>query len=398
MDPRPGRACPTCRPSRCPISIKVGTVTKQFQLLADATGKVAVNAGDTVTFTITVKNWPNANTALRRPRDAQRGHAAAGWLGVLVHDDRSRRPRAAPRATLTINTSGMAQGKYHFYVRATGMNGDSPPRKVTMLLPLDVNVSPGTAVGNGDYLDISGWAVMRITSIDVQHRQRLRDHASDHRPRRPPPAARQDRTPDALVAPGCPTEQGACRPWRWSSRTTSGSADCRDDPRPRAGDRRGWRRLHDDRPAGPPPRSPPGDPRACSWRRSTSRPTPCSTPPTSPCGRSRSTRPTRTPSATPTWSSGLTSSIAILAGQVITPNLFTTTEPLAAFAIVRPGESFGPDSPELAAVRGRRRGPQRRRRPDQDRPPRRPDGLDVRQRARPQGRAGRRPGRSSRAP
>jgi Flp pilus assembly protein CpaB len=42
---------------------------------------------------------------------------------------------------------------------------------------------------------------------------------------------------------------------------------------------------------------------------------------------------------------GLTTGVAIYAGQVITPNLFTATDSTAAFAIIKPGESFGPDSP-----------------------------------------------------
>lgn len=47
---------------------------------------------------------------------------------------------------------------------------------------------------------------------------------------------------------------------------------------------------------------------------------------------------------------GLTTGVAIYAGQVITPNLFTTTDSTAAFAIIKPGESFGPDSPYWRAA------------------------------------------------
>jgi hypothetical protein len=148
-----------------PISVKVGTVTRQFQLLADATGKVAVNAGDTVTFTLTVKNWPNGNTAFGGPVTMSVDTPLPG--GSVSFSSTTLTPtKNGATTTLTINTAGLPQGNHHFYVRATGMNADSTPRKVTMLLPLDVNVAPGTAVGNGDYLDISGFAVMRITSID----------------------------------------------------------------------------------------------------------------------------------------------------------------------------------------------------------------------------------------
>lgn len=47
---------------------------------------------------------------------------------------------------------------------------------------------------------------------------------------------------------------------------------------------------------------------------------------------------------------GLTTGLTIFAGQVITPNYFTTTSANQAFAIVRPGESLGPDSPHWRAV------------------------------------------------
>ncbi len=47
---------------------------------------------------------------------------------------------------------------------------------------------------------------------------------------------------------------------------------------------------------------------------------------------------------------GLTSSIAILPGQALTPNLFTAADPTRAFAIIQPGESFGPDSPQWRAA------------------------------------------------
>lgn len=47
---------------------------------------------------------------------------------------------------------------------------------------------------------------------------------------------------------------------------------------------------------------------------------------------------------------GLTTGLTILAGQVITPNFFTTTSANQAFAILRPGESLAPDSPHWRAV------------------------------------------------
>jgi hypothetical protein len=156
---------PYLQAEQVPISIKVGTVTRQFQLLSDAAGKAATNAGDLVTFTITVKNWPSKNTAFGGPVTLSVDAPLPGGSASLASTTLTPNANGVS-TTLTINTAGMATGDYRYYVRATGMNGDSTPRRVTMLLPLEVSVAPDTAVGNGDYLDISGFAVMRITSIN----------------------------------------------------------------------------------------------------------------------------------------------------------------------------------------------------------------------------------------
>jgi hypothetical protein len=157
---------PYLQAEQIPISIKVGTVTRQFQLLSDTYGKVATNAGDLVTFTLTVKNWPAKNTAFGGPVTLSVDTPLPGGSVSLASTTLTPNGNGVS-TTLTVNTAGMASGAYRFYVRASGMNGDATPRRVTMLLPIEVNVAPGTAVGNGDYLDISGFAVMRITSIDA---------------------------------------------------------------------------------------------------------------------------------------------------------------------------------------------------------------------------------------
>jgi hypothetical protein len=59
----------------------------------------------------------------------------------------------------------MAVGDYTFTVRATGMNNDSPNLKVTHLLTLTVRVAPASAAGNDQYVDVVGFAVMRITNL-----------------------------------------------------------------------------------------------------------------------------------------------------------------------------------------------------------------------------------------
>jgi hypothetical protein len=60
----------------------------------------------------------------------------------------------------------MSPGRHRFVIRATGLNGDSTPRPVTHLLQVSVDVATGGS-SNTDYVDIVGFAVMRITSMDT---------------------------------------------------------------------------------------------------------------------------------------------------------------------------------------------------------------------------------------
>jgi len=66
-------------------------------------------------------------------------------------------------STLTINTGTMASGIHQFVVRATGTNGDGRP--VTKLMILQVNVATTSSGGNQEYVDIVGFAVMRVAGI-----------------------------------------------------------------------------------------------------------------------------------------------------------------------------------------------------------------------------------------
>jgi hypothetical protein len=56
----------------------------------------------------------------------------------------------------------MAPGTYDFVVRATGMNGDLFPRKVSHLLPLQVHVA---TIPPPKYVDIAGFAIMRVVQV-----------------------------------------------------------------------------------------------------------------------------------------------------------------------------------------------------------------------------------------
>jgi Flp pilus assembly protein TadG len=64
-------------------------------------------------------------------------------------------------STMTINTSGLAQGCYVFTIRATGTNGDGQP--VTHLETVRITVA--TTESSGQYVDIIGFTVFEVTAI-----------------------------------------------------------------------------------------------------------------------------------------------------------------------------------------------------------------------------------------
>ncbi len=148
-----------------PVAIKVGTVTRDFTITSNATIASAANMGDAVTFALNLKRIGSAygasvNLSLDTPLPAGIGATSISPAAVT--------PTAGGGATstLTINTGTMAPGRHRIVVRATGLNGDSTPRRVTHLLQLWIDVATGSS-GNQDYIDIVGFAVMRIASMDA---------------------------------------------------------------------------------------------------------------------------------------------------------------------------------------------------------------------------------------
>ncbi|HET7031285.1 MAG TPA: pilus assembly protein TadG-related protein [Candidatus Limnocylindrales bacterium] len=149
-----------------PITIQIGTVSRDFAFTSDASSLTATNAGDSVTFTLTLQNSPDKNRNFGNPVTLSVDGPLPTGAGPITFGSTTVTPtKAGASTTLTINTGTMAAGAYHFTVRATGMNGDSPNREVTHLMDLTVLDQPGTASGGDDYVDIVGFAVMRISNI-----------------------------------------------------------------------------------------------------------------------------------------------------------------------------------------------------------------------------------------
>jgi hypothetical protein len=149
-----------------PFAIKVGTVTRDFTITADASIKDATNVGDAVTFSLNLRRsgpayGANVNLSLDAPLPSGIGSVSFSPAAITPTGG------SGATSTLTINTGTMAPGRHRIVVRATGLNGDTPAgRRVTHLLQLWVDVATGGS-GNEEYVDVVGFAVMRIASVDA---------------------------------------------------------------------------------------------------------------------------------------------------------------------------------------------------------------------------------------
>ena len=151
-----------------PISIQVGTVNRDFAFTSDSSSQSVAAAGATASFTLTLQNAPNKNTNFGNPVTLSVDGPLPAGVGAVTFGSSTVTPsKAGASTTLSINTGTMATGSYTFTIRATGMNGDSTSRKVTHLMQLTVLVAPSSGSGNGEYVDITGFAVMRIAAMDA---------------------------------------------------------------------------------------------------------------------------------------------------------------------------------------------------------------------------------------
>lgn len=149
-----------------PMMLKIGTVTRDFVVTSDiATADVA--SGGTATFALQLVNAPNKNTNFGNPVALSVDTPLPAGIGSITFSSDSVSPsKNGTASTLTINTGTLSPGLYPLTIRATGMNGDSTSRKVTHLIQVTLNVG-GSGNGNQEYVDISGFAVMRIAAMDA---------------------------------------------------------------------------------------------------------------------------------------------------------------------------------------------------------------------------------------
>jgi hypothetical protein len=151
-----------------PFAVNVGAVSRDFTMTLDSSEEFVASGADVV-FGLTIKrSGPSFGGAgVELSLEALPGEALPIGLGAVSFSPSNVNPSSSGTAsTLTINSGTVAPGQYDLVIRATGENGDSPGRQVTHLLPIRLDVATASAGGNQQYVDLSGFGVMRVVQGD----------------------------------------------------------------------------------------------------------------------------------------------------------------------------------------------------------------------------------------
>jgi hypothetical protein len=151
-----------------PFSVKVGTVSRDFSISVDSSEKF-VALGGTVTYNLSLKrSGPSfGGSGVNLSLEALPGQTLPTGLGAVTFTPSNVSPATSGTpATLTIDVGTASPGQYTFVIRATGLNGDATGRRVTHLLPITVDLATSSSGGNQEYVDLTGFAVMRVVQAD----------------------------------------------------------------------------------------------------------------------------------------------------------------------------------------------------------------------------------------
>jgi hypothetical protein len=153
-----------------PVAVNVGGVTRDFS--SSGSGQVisAATTGATVSGTMTFSTPNNNATAFSGPvtLSVEGGPADLGVLpssmgAVSVSPSTFTLSKGTTQSvTVTLNGGSLPAGEYPLTIRATGTNSDG--QKVTRLVPIVFDIA--TAGTSNEYVDIMGFAVFRISSIN----------------------------------------------------------------------------------------------------------------------------------------------------------------------------------------------------------------------------------------
>lgn len=151
-----------------PVAVSIGGVTRDFSSSSNgmviSVASTGATGSDTMTFStgggsstfggtiaLTVEGGPQSNGVL-----------PAGIGSVSITPSLSLTTSGNRSATITINGGTLGPGEYPLTVRATGTN--SAGQVVTRQIPFVFDIATGST--SNEYVDIMGFAVFRITSID----------------------------------------------------------------------------------------------------------------------------------------------------------------------------------------------------------------------------------------
>ena len=153
-----------------PFALQIGSVSRDFSITAAATEALAPTLGSSATWSLNLKRVGSSSfgSNVDLSVEAMPEDTMPSGIGAVSFSTASVNVASGSGTTvsLTINAGTLAAGQYRLVVRATGINGDSTNRRVTHLLPITLSVATGTSSSNTEYVDVTGFAVMRIASIN----------------------------------------------------------------------------------------------------------------------------------------------------------------------------------------------------------------------------------------
>ena len=162
---------------RSAVPVKVGGAVRDFSLGNSTTSLVIPSVGGSGSVPIYVSTsnasatrWGATGSAVTLAVDdasftdcsLDPATIAPGQLTVSPTSVTPTSSGSGALSTLTINSVGLAPGCYRFNVRANGTNGDGQP--VVHIQPITFTVA--TTSTTGSYVDVIGFGVFEVTSMD----------------------------------------------------------------------------------------------------------------------------------------------------------------------------------------------------------------------------------------
>lgn len=160
-----------------PVPVVIGAAVRDFSLANSTTSGSTSVLGGSISMPLSVStasgnqtSWGTTNPVSLSVDDSSftdcSYNAASIGAGQITISDSSVVPTSSgsgTASTLKVDTTGLAAGCYRFNLRASGTNGDDQP--VVHVVPITISVATTTSSGN--YVDIIGFGVFRVVSVNA---------------------------------------------------------------------------------------------------------------------------------------------------------------------------------------------------------------------------------------